>query len=252
MEHTLQNPKSGLSQEGLKLIACATMLLDHVGAILVYPLILAETDYHRAKTLVDLYHALRIIGRIAFPIYCFLLVEGGHHTRSPKKYGLRLAVGMVLSELPFDLAVSGQLNWQSNSVMLTLLLGFLMLQCMNRLEGIGKIAMILPFFLLAEWLKTDYGGNGIAIIAMLALTRGVPQEKPLRIVGFALLLNFGAAVPIGRIRVTMELFGLLALVPIFCYDGSKRTGSKAVQWAFYLFYPVHLLILWAICKLIAV
>ena len=80
--------KKGISQEGLKILACLTMLLDHIGAVFV-----------RGYT-------LRIIGRIAFPIYCFLLVEGVLHTKNPRRYGLRLGIGLLLSEIPFDLLFS--------------------------------------------------------------------------------------------------------------------------------------------------
>ncbi len=235
------------SQEGLKTTACVTMLLDHIGATIVMALLnaaLAAEDYDRYTALLNLYYALRIIGRIAFPIYCFLLVEGSHHTRNPDRYALRLAIGVLLAELPFDLALNGGLDWRDNSVMLTLLLGFYMLRSMEHLTDLGKAAVVLPFYLLAEWLGTDYGGNGIAIIALLALTRGVEQERTLRILGLTVLLNFGASVPMGQWDVTLELFGLLALIPIFCYNGEKLTHSKKIQLSFYLFYPAHLLLLW--------
>ena len=99
--------KCGLSQESLKLIACITMLLDHIGATLVLRMVQGmpmPNDQYRQ--LVGIYYAFRIIGRIAFPIFCFLLVEGAYRTRNPKKYGLRLFIGMLLSEIPFDLAFS--------------------------------------------------------------------------------------------------------------------------------------------------
>lgn len=241
--------KKGLSQEGLKLIACVTMLVDHIGATIVYGLYLVAwnaENYAVSNSLAELYQVMRIIGRIAFPIYCFLLVEGAHYTRDPKKYALRLGSGVLLSELPFDLAFSGRIDLESSSVMVTLLLGFLMIQAMKRVKGFWKVVVILPFFLAAEWLRTDYAGNGIAIIAMLALTRDVPHEKLLRTIGFVVLLWFGAEVSIGPVQVPMELFGLIGLIPMFCYHGGKRTGNKAVQWAFYLFYPVHLTVLWGL------
>ena len=103
MDNRLTRPISGISQEGLKLLACITMLIDHIGATLMIRLI-QETSANDAS-LVWLYYLMRIIGRIAFPIYCFLLVEGAAHTRDPKKYGLRLFVGMLLSEIPFDLSL---------------------------------------------------------------------------------------------------------------------------------------------------
>lgn len=232
--------KQGISQEALKLAACLTMLIDHIGATLVLQQWYSSWD----PSVLNLYYVLRVIGRIAFPIYCFLLVEGAHYTRDPKKYGIRLAIGMVLSELPFDLAFNEGLDWASNSVMVTLLLGFLMIEAMKRVKGFWKVVLILPFFLAAEWMGTDYGGNGILIIAMLALTKGVKHEKLWRTVGFVCLLSFGAEIQIGSLWVPIELFGLLSLPLIFCYSGKKLTRNKAVQWAFYLFYPVHLTILW--------
>src|SRR5699024_500130 len=93
--------EKGLSQEGLKLLACLTMLLDHIGATLVPG------------------WTLRIIGRLAFPIFCFLLAEGAHYTKNPAKYAFRLAIGAILSEIPFDFALFGGWTWYYQSVMLT-------------------------------------------------------------------------------------------------------------------------------------
>lgn len=245
--------QKGLSQEGLKLIACITMLLDHIGAVIIFWLYMQAwraQDYTVSNSWLQLYRLLRIIGRIAFPIFCFLLVEGVHYTRSPKKYLLRLAIGAVISEIPFDLAISNGITWESCSVMVTLLLGCMMILAMQRMKGVWKIAVIPPFFLLAELLGTDYAGKGIAIIAMLALTKDAPREKLLRTLGFVILLRFGAPVKIGPVSVPMELFALIGLIPMFCYQGRKLTRNKAVQWTFYLFYPVHLLVLWVLKKIL--
>lgn len=248
--------KSGLSQEGLKLIACITMLIDHVGATLALLLFMRNPVGSPENVWLEvLYRSMRLIGRIAFPIYCFLLVEGARRTRDPKKYALRLFVGMLLSEIPFDLAFSDTwirwnwnpvnlllgLNWEFNSVMMTLLLGFGMLLCMQRLKGLWRVAVVLPFYILAELLHTDYSGMGIALIALFALTRDLEYKKWLQIIGCGLLFNSGfKTLEIFGIWINTELFALLALIPIFRYDGRKLTHSKAAQWAFYLFYPVHI------------
>lgn len=247
----------GISQETLKLIACVTMLIDHIAATLVSSRLMnAVPEY--AEQLLCLHNVMRIIGRIAFPIYCFLLVEGAARTRNPKKYALRLFTGMLLSEIPFDLAFSPtwmEYKWtlttpllgfnpEFNSVMMTLLLGFGMLQCMKRVKGFWKAVMILPFYILAEELHTDYAGMGILLIAVFALTRGAKHEKLLCILGCALVLCPGwKDMQIFGIRINSEAFALLALLPIFRYDGRKLTHNKAIQWGFYLFYPVHILIL---------
>lgn len=241
--------EKGLSQEGLKRIACVTMLIDHVGAVLVYNWYLTQSRLMGMShpQLWDLYISLRIIGRIAFPIYCFLLVEGFYHTRSFRRYCSRMVVGMLLAEIPFNLAFSGTVvDASSTSVMVTLVLGLLMMACMQRVGGVWQIAVILPFCILAELLRTDYAGNGIMIIAMFALIRNHPWEKWLRLAGSVLLLWFGGMVSLGPVRIPIELFGLLSLIPIFLYSGGKSGGSKAAQLAFYLFYPVHLMVLWLI------
>lgn len=248
----------GISQETLKLIACVTMLIDHIAATLVAVLyVRCPVNGQAFVWLKSLYEGMRVIGRIAFPIYCFLLVEGVERTRDPKKYALRLFAGMLLSEIPFDLAFSPTwltyawklttpllgFNTMFNSVMMTLLLGFGMLQCMKHLKGFWRVAVILPFYVLAELLHTDYSGMGILLIAVFALTRGVKYEKLLCFLACAVVLNSGYRQQICGIWICTEVFALLALIPIFRYNGQKRTHSKAVQWGFYLFYPVHILIL---------
>lgn len=217
--------KKGISQEGLKLIACVTMLLDHIGAAFVSG------------------YGLRIVGRIAFPIYCFLLAEGVAHTRSPLRYGLRLGIGAVLSELPFDLLFFGGVTLAHQNVMLTLLLGFAMAQWMQHSR-----LRILPALLCgaaAELLATDYGFIGVMMIWVFVFTREMHWKIPVQIAALGLLCWFSGSliIRIGSIRVPIEIFALLAMLPIAFYSGRKRTRSKALQWGFYLFYPVHLTVL---------
>lgn len=227
--------KKDLSQEVLKLIACVTMLLDHIGAVL-----LPQHGW------------LRAIGRIAFPIYCFSLAEGFHHTRSRKKYGLRLFVGMLLSELPFDLLFFGRIHCGYQSVMVTLFFAFLMLWTMEKIPTLPlKCLTALPFCLAAELLHTDYGGAGVLMVAFFFLTREIPRRLPVQTVGLILLcyLIGGYQVVIGPVWFPLELVGVLAMVPIGLYAGRKSTSSMAIQWGFYLFYPVHLAVLWVITLL---
>lgn len=241
--------RSGLPQEGLKLVACMTMLLDHIAVVVVMDCFEKATGTSR-EILLDLYEILRTIGRLAFPVYCFLLVEGHVHSRNPKRYGLRLSVGAILSEIPFDLAVFGVITLQHQSVMVTLLLGFLMLEAMKRSQHTFlSILTVVPFAFLAELLHTDYGADGILTIAMFYLTRGLPHRLLLQIFGLwcifspshMMMLNW-----LGGFAVTMREWAVLAMLPIALYDGHKATKSKAVQWAFYAFYPVHLLVLYLI------
>lgn len=231
--------RNGISQETLKLLACVTMLIDHIGAVLLPGAL-----------------SLRVIGRVAFPIYCFLLSEGVCHTRSPKKYALRLGIGAILSELPFDLALFGRFTWNHQSVMITLLLGFFALETFRfaRRQAWKPVfrwsfscAAAALFFLLVEALRTDYGGAGILMIALFYCTRELPRRGLLRLVGLTALVYWqfpGGKVALLGASVPIELYALAALIPIGAYRGRKRSHSAAVQWAFYLFYPVHLTILY--------
>ena len=231
--------KKIFSQEGLKIIACVTMLLDHIGAVFMPSIV----NY-------NLYYALRIVGRLAFPIYCFLLAEGVAHTKNPVKYGLRLFVGILLAEIPFDLALFGRFTWDHQSVMVTLFLGFGMALIIQKLDR-TKLVPVIAFAFLAELFRTDYGAWGVGMIALFVLTRERKDRnmiQTLMLAAICYLMN-SASVPIFGIRLPIELFAVLALIPIFLYTGKKSTGSKAVQTIFYLFYPVHLLVLYMITLL---
>lgn len=232
----------GLSREGLKVVACMTMLLDHIGATLILGWLM-DLDGAAPIELFWVYYILRCIGRMAFPIFCFQLAEGAYYTKNPKKYALRLAIGALLAEIPFDLAFFGGISWEHSNVMVTLLLGFLMLEGMKRVDGFWKAAVIVPFYMAAELLHTDYAGKGILLIALFALTRGARHEKWLQLLGM-LFLGSNAATMVNGVPIYMDRCKLLALLPIFAYDGRKVSQSKALQWGFYLFYPVHILVLY--------
>ena len=240
--------KRGISQEALKLIACVSMLIDHVGATVVLDGFRYAGTETGAWTLYRIYLLMRVIGRIAFPIYCFLLAEGAHYTHSPRRYALRLAIGAVLSELPFDLAFFGGWTWIYQNVMLTMLLGFLALEAMGKCRNwLLKLLAAAPFALVAEWCQTDYGGAGVLLIVLFGITRELPHRGLLQLAGMALICGFlipGSTITIGPFRIGIELFALLGMIPIFWYSGRKTTSGKAVQWGFYLFYPVHLTILY--------
>lgn len=224
--------KKCLSQEWLKIIACVIMLIDHIGAVLL-----------------PQYIWLRYIGRIAFPIYCFLLAEGVHYTKNPQKYGLRLAAGALLSEIPFDLALFGGLTPYCQSVMLTLLIAFCMALCMKRTKNtLLRVLLVIPFAVMAEWLRTDYGGMGVALVAVFVLTRDLPYKGLVQTLCMAPILWMmeGLWVDIAGVLIPVEMLALLSMVPISLYSGRKSMTGRGVQTAFYLFYPVHLTILFIV------
>ena len=224
--------RRGLSQEGLKLIACVAMTMDHGAAVL-------GAGYLP-------YMFLRGVGRIAFPIYCWLLAEGAHYTRSEGRYALRLGLGFLLSEIPFDLALFGGITWQHQNVFLTLLLGFGAMTAMKRIGNpFLRLFFLLPFSLVADLMRTDYGGYGVAMIGLLFLVRGLPHRKwcAFAVIGLCCAMIPSIGFSLGGLTVSLELLGILAAVPIALCTGRKRTHSKAVQWAYLLFYPAHLAVL---------
>ena len=241
--------KRGLSQEGLKLIACITMLVDHLAVVFVMGTI--YSTHHGIR--LEIYETMRLIGRIAFPIYCFLLAEGSTYTRSPARYGFRLAVCALLSELPYDLALWGRFTWQHQNVMVTLFLGFCALEVMKRYQNLlVKLLSVLPFAVLAELAGGDYGAKGIMLVALFALTCDLERRHLAQALGMWFIFSPNHAMFLnwfGHFSITTQEWAILSILPIALYDGRKVTKSKIVQWVFYLFYPSHLLILYLFARI---
>lgn len=238
-----------LSGNVLKWIGIITMLIDHIGAVLIYKIFLSTMNPAWLK----LYWPFRYIGRIAFPIFCFTLVEGFVHTRSRGKYLGRLFLFALISEIPFDLAVEGVwFTWNGANVMFTFTLGLALLWMiqwlLERMKGAGTgikrflyallvIADIVIIMGFAEYLNTDYGAVGILAIVLFYLNR----ERRL----CAAIFGCGAILLLGRV----ELPGLLAILPILLYNGTRGRQGK---YFFYLFYPGHLLLLGLLARYVLV
>ena len=241
METLPVQKRQGLSGTTLKLMACITMLIDHIGAScleagLLVPLIASGTfsTDPAAASLLQMDRVLRYIGRLAFPIFCFLLVEGFLHTHDVKRYVERLFLFGLLSEVPFDMAFfRTPFHWGNQNVYWTLALGVLAMALMQKFQDAeGNIAWkgrlaALGCVVLAQLLQTDYGAIGVALIVALYLTRN--NLKYQCIIGAAMML--------------FELTAPLAFVLIWFYNGQRGRCPQWVKWAFYGFYPVHLSIL---------
>ncbi len=240
------NTKKGLTGSHLKWIAIITMLVDHIGYTLLEAGLLPRisdavlagnsfdflpTDYHFWYTF-DL--ILRFIGRLAFPIFCFLIVEGFLHTKSIKKYALRLGIFALISEVPFDLAVSDTVfDLSSQNVFFTLFIGLLSLWGLHyfenslptRLAPLRYLAAITGM-LAAQFLQTDYAAFGVLLIVLLYEFR---YNRMWQCIAGAILMLFNSYT------------GPLAFILIFFYNGER--GKQLPKYVFYAFYPIHLLIL---------
>lgn len=231
--------ENGLSGTALKRLACLSMLLDHIGASCIYGGLFP--DGLMPPRWYWLYRILRWAGRLAFPIYCFLLVEGFLHTRNVKKYMGRMLVFALVSELPFDWAFyRTPFYWGHQNVCFTLLLGLLGMACLRHFSGsdggrtLLGTALALGCALIAEALQTDYGAVGVGLILVLYMVR---SSRKLQCLWGALLVCY-------------ELPAPLAFVPVWFYNGQRGRCARWEQWAYYLFYPVHLLVLGCVTNLI--
>ena len=199
----------------LKWIAIITMVIDHMGAIL-FPQ----------------YQILRIIGRLAFPLFAFLLVEGYVHTSNLKKYLGRLLLFALIAEIPFDIAMYSQaFYWGHQNVFWTLFLGLLVLYLIDRLpeKWMGLIAGI-AIMVVAHLITTDYGAGGIIVIFALYYFRAKPLIKYI-VMAAVFILVFGG----------IQILGLIVIIPMLLYNGQR--GKYSMKYFFYLFYPCHLIVL---------
>ena len=231
----------------LKWIGIFTMFIDHVGAVLVWKIYILTLN----PAWKDIYWIFRYIGRIAFPIFCFLLVEGFVHTRDRKKYLGRMCLFALISEIPFNLAIDGKwFSLEENSVMLTFVLGLLLMLALHWLlepikgKGVNPgsflrvllaLAAIGIMMKVANLLNADYGDVGILSIALFYLIR----DKRF----LAALFGCGALLisDIKELRLNyVELPALLSILPILFYDGTRGRQNK---YFYYVFYPAHLLLL---------
>lgn len=227
-----------LSGSSLKIIAIISMLIDHAALVLLYwgvlydnqPIIEGTSLYN----IYILYRIMRTIGRIAFPIFCFLLVEGFIHTSNRKSYALRLLLFAFISEIPFDLAVSGEwMAFDSCNVFFTLFIGLLTIWAMNELRDVLPMQILIVIFgcLLAEFISCDYSFKGIVLIALLYYFR---YDRSMQAIA-------------GGISLYWEWPAIFAFIPICMYNGTR---GRSIKYFFYIFYPAHLLLLYAISQLI--
>ncbi len=244
----LHPPFGGISAFALRVFAILFMVLDHLWAKLI------PGSFW-----------MTCVGRLAFPIFAFQVVEGFFHTHDLSRYIKRLLVFALLSEIPFDLFYSGSVFFPFHqNVLFTLLLGLLAISAMERAKTMKSrlraaafgIAVPLLAVLLGQILFVDYAGLGVMTVIAFYLLRGFPFAW----VGqFLFLLFFHGVLFSGQI-LTFSLFGtqihvtqqglaVFSLLFIWLYNGKPGHHSRAVRWGGYLFYPIHMLIIYALVRI---
>ena len=220
-----------LDATALKLIAMASMILDHVG-----------DNFFPGQPW------MRALGRIAMPIFAFFVAEGFIHTRNRLRYLRRMGVFALVSEIPFDLVTAGKvLEFSHQNIMATFFWAILALICYEKLRAGGSsagrtvlgVAVLVAAALASLLLGLDYNLLAVGMIFLFYLLRekALPLRNLAVMAYHALLRNVG-----------IYWFGLLGFLPLFLYNGKRGRGLK---WLFYVFYPGHLLVIFLIKRLLA-
>ncbi len=250
----------------LKLIAYITMLADHIGWF-------SYMGYS------ELGNILRAFGRISFPIFAYLIAFGFRKTHNKYLYLLRLIVIGFISEIPYNLcfynvparfdltikstwAILGNSVLRFNNVYFTLALGLLSIilfdlifKCGNWTKYLAPIPFIALAY-LADALGSDYGAYGVLLIVFFYLANNNKIWITVGCFAFAcrqiIVALISCIINSAPLNIdtwsTMQLFAALSAILIICCNGSlgpspkSRLGKLSLKYAFYLFYPIHLLI----------
>lgn len=236
-----------MSTFALKIIACICMLIDHITAVFVdqhagylFHLVLGSYEMD-----VTVYVIGRVIGRIAFPLFAFLIVQGFMHTQNLKKYMLRLAAFALISEIPYDFAFwefpNISLCILRQNVFFTLLAGLITISLIDMivkqyqqkpwLMNLLQVLVIVAACLLLFLIQADYASLGYGILIMVGFYVG-RYRKFSSVLIFVLLTGF--------LCPNLQFMAILAAPFIYFYNGMK---GPSLRYAFYAFYPVHLVII---------
>ena len=241
----MEKNRFGLDSTALRLLAILFMVLDHLWA-----------------TVVPGNLWMTCLGRLAFPIFAFQLCEGYRHTSDFRRYSLRLLLFALLSEIPFNLFYAGSVIFPFHqNVMFTLLLGLLAIRQADRLhreEGIKKkslrVLTLLLIFAGSVVLFPDYGLMGVMTVLCFFVFR---DHRLFQLAAMAVLNIFafkGQTIPVSLGALAYDFpiqgFALLALPLIWLYNGQKGPGGKGLRLFWYIFYPLHMLALYFIQRII--
>lgn len=241
----MKKTRFGLDSTALRLLAILFMVLDHLWA-----------------TVVPGNLWLTCLGRLAFPIFAFQLCEGYRHTSDYRRYRRRLLVFALLSEIPFNLFYAGSVIFPFHqNVLFTLLLGLLAIRqadMLRREEGIKKKSLrclaLLLIFAGGVVLFPDYGLMGVMTVLCFFVFR---DHRLFQLAAMAVLNIFtfkGQTIPISLFGLACDFpiqgFALLALPLIWLYNGEKGRGGKGLRLFWYIFYPLHMLALYFIQRII--
>ena len=241
-----------LNGNTLKAIACICMLIDHIGAAIILPVFQAgvQKDIFEFDKLNMFYKVLRFVGRSAFPVFAFLMVEGFYHTKNRLRYALSLFIFAIISEYPYDLAFNkteGDFMYSSN-VMFSLFIGLLVIWAVDFFrkefsmsdKKIYRIAFYPASALViavgaytAHVINCDYREFGIGIMLIFYFFHSF--ESVSLLASYFLLCG-----------INNEFKSFPGFILLFFYNKKRGKDLGKLKYLFYIFYPAHLLLLYAI------
>lgn len=211
--------KHGLSNNFLKIIAIISMTIDHIGLILL-----------------DDYPPFRIIGRLAFPIFAYFISEGCFFTKNKKRYFMQVFIVGIISQIIYTITTG---DWYLN-ILLTFSFSILLIYATDKIRKENKsfnyfYILLLFLFLLMSILEKfgvyfDYGFIGIVTPLIIYIA----SSKKQKIIYEALMLILLSL----NLQGNIQFFSLLALPILWLYNGKR--GRYNLKIFFYLFYPLHL------------
>ena len=222
----------------IKIIAALTMLIDHIGAIL-FPYA----------------YWLRVIGRIAFPLFCFLIAYGCIKTRNINKFAFRLLWFGIACQIILSLA-SWQW-WYPSNIFFTLLSGVALIVLIKKFSSTRPHHIILLvagstlILALTHFAQFDYGIPGVLLIVTFYLVLNKKPIETAKLMSIPILLLFNITfLIIFGVAYFIQFFSFLACIFIIFFTDKQLRISKFEKWGFYIFYPLHLVILMMIALLI--
>ena len=240
----IMEKKISLSRVQIKYIAIAAMLLDHLAAFLLTP--------EKYPALIVLYVIMRTIGRIAAPVMFYFLVEGYVHTSSRKNYALRLLSFAILSQIPYSLVRFGKASAGDLNVIFTLLISFLMLEVTDRIKSQVIKGLAVALFMLIS-VFADWGLLGPLMVWIFYMNRGDKTKQIRDYLMFICIQLIGTVFFL--ICNTQNWYegicqlGIFLVIPLLqFYNGEPGRKTVVNKWVFYVFYPLHLILIWLILK----
>ena len=231
MDRTLTASGLSFSGNGLKLLAAAAMTVDHVGLVL-FPSV----------------QILRLIGRLAFPIFAFMIAEGCAHTRNHLRYLLSVLILAVVCQSAYTLAMRSWFLCVPVSFAIAIALVLLLenwKRTANHLWGVAFLAGVAAVWVFTSKVTLDYGFWGCMMPVAASLFRGSEKldSNPIHVLAMGVLM-----VPLALQLGAWQWWSFLALPLLLLYSGKRGKGK--MKYFFYIFYPTHLLVIQGIALLL--